>query len=854
MSDFNAIYRCTVYQPRPSEGSILAPAAGAAHSDDFKVATATGVSGFQPYMDTPRGRRGTINPITKKTDTGQLAIRILDARVTAGGSNLTRWVTAFHGDAEGRNRWGGLKVFVEESTDGGSSWDSYYTGRIESVGLQERLYFQLVIRDNADDLDMEIFTGIPHGSATGPVPTCLIPNGLVDGYGDFQTIPYLTGTYHIATGAGRGVFSLTANDSLRLHTFVTKAWPGIHREGGRLHMPGSLPEYGGVKGVWVWCRIDSGGGERNGESGYLLWTGEKLSGGIYEAVYAYHGHYKVFRMMTIELPSAHSEYFNDPPEGSTCSLYVTNQAGPTRELPLLITDVHHVQLWKDILDGHYSRLDPTAGTPLRTVAANSAAFTALIADSTIPTGRFVIEKASKANRWIENHICKPCNLGYYLNADGEVVPVDLRMPTSVGGIPALVNADLDATDPGDWGTDRATAISGIKAKYYIDNRLEQDEIKDSPDLIPDIPPYRIESRDDFIHLVDFGGPALGERELVIDAIGFRASVNERHRGRNRRDWIKAALLGVCEQLRGPYGRGAAVATFAFRRTTNVLNCWPGTWRIATLDPMPDPDDHDRGGSRLVLCLGREEAGPIIRLTLLDAAVNVVSDDPTLGTLAQGTITEHEATMALTLNGDDHAVRLEVAITDTSVGTRPVVGSELWNFDTRVTADGTATLRNLPSNSRIWLRGRSEPAEGDEMKLPSDWVFPTTPGAGYITTDAIAAPTSAAVGSLTATTGVLTWTNGNANYPIEILLKTGTAPASWVRADRIGMAGPGVASYTLIGLDGPSEQHTAGVRHIDSYGGVSAVDNDTFSTLTTTPDCPRPAGICEAITTNELRAD
>lgn len=854
MADLNAIYRCTVYQPRPNEGSILAPAAGAAHSDDFKVATATGVSGFQPYMDIPRGRRGNINPITKKTDTGQLAIRILDARVTAGGTNLTRWVTAFHGDAEGRNRWNGLKVFVEESTDAGSSWSSFFTGRIEGVDLQERLWFQLVVRDNADDLDMDIFTSLPHGSATGPIPTCLIPNGLVEAYGDFQTIPYFSTKYNVVTGAGRGIFTILDNDSRRLYAYVTSAWPGTYRDGGRLVLPGQLPEHGGVKGIWVWCRIDSGGGARDGESGYMLWTGETESGGIFEALNAGGGKYRVWRIMTIELPSTHSEYFVRPPDNAYCSVYVMNNAAPTKELPLLINDVHPCQLWADMLDGYYSMLDPTTGSPLRTVAYNSTAMSALIADATIPDGRFIIDKKGKANKWSEDHICKVYNLGYYFNADGELVPLDLRLPTSVGGIPTLVNSDLNAEDPGDWGTSRASAISGIKAKYYVDNRIEQDDIKDSPDKLPTIPPYRIKSRDDYIHLIDFGGPALGERELLIDAIGYRASANEMHRHRSRIDWMKKNLRGVCEQLRGPYGRGAAVATFAFRRTTNVLNCWPGNWRIATLDPMPDPDDHDRGGSRLVLCLGREEAGPIIKLTLLDTALNIVSDDPTLGTLAQGTITEHEATMGVTLNGEDHAVHLEVAITDTDAGTRPAADSELWHFETRVTADGTATIRNLPSNSRIWLRGRSAPAEGDEMKLPSSWVFPTTPAAGYIDSAAITAPSGASVGSLTATTGILTWTNGDATYPIEILLKTGTAPASWVRADRIAIVMPGVTEYLLVGLDGPSAQHTVGVRHLDNYGGMSTVNNHTFSTTTTTPDCPRPAGLCEAITSNALVAD
>ena len=49
MATYDPIYRFTVYAPRSEdsgETTVLTPPAGAIHSDEFKVASKTGVSGF----------------------------------------------------------------------------------------------------------------------------------------------------------------------------------------------------------------------------------------------------------------------------------------------------------------------------------------------------------------------------------------------------------------------------------------------------------------------------------------------------------------------------------------------------------------------------------------------------------------------------------------------------------------------------------------------------------------------------------------------------------------------------------------------------------------------------------------
>jgi hypothetical protein len=74
---------------------------------------------FRPYLDLPRGRQGSIDPLSKKLTQGALSIRVMDKRTTVGGSNANRWVTAFLGDANGKQRLIGCKILLEESLDGG---------------------------------------------------------------------------------------------------------------------------------------------------------------------------------------------------------------------------------------------------------------------------------------------------------------------------------------------------------------------------------------------------------------------------------------------------------------------------------------------------------------------------------------------------------------------------------------------------------------------------------------------------------------------------------------------------------------------------------------------------------------
>lgn len=833
----DAIYRATIYAPRSedaSETTILNPIGGASHNDDFKVATIEGVSGFQPYLDPPRGRRGSIDPIKRTTSTGQLTLSLIDKRVTEGGSNLSRWVTAFHGNDEGRTRFIGSKVYVEISVDGGSGWDSYFTGRIQKTGLRGRIGFDITVRDMEDDLDFDIFVGRPEASITYANLTPLIPGGIIEDYGPFPTVSKLQGEVR-AWGGMKWIDIDTSSRRERIATIITSGFPNLIWYGSRIGLRTDSR-------VRIYLKITSGARiNEEGEFNFAGGWGTSGGGAISAIRKDGNGHFHIETIGLAALPATDPDYLALPPTSETVEFFIYASLEPTEDRPLYIDEVHPCQLWKDILDGKFSLLDDQ-GDPLRTVAYDSAAFATLIADTTIPNMRLPVFERDKAREWIEKYILRVYNLATYTNEDGEVVPVDMRLPNTLGGIPTLTDSDTYVKDPGGWDQDRASVINHVRFRWYWDVLLDAESITESAPGIPEVAPSRIIEVESLMILANFGRPELGEKGLTIDARGFRAALDETNQ-EERAEWIRRTLLGYAEELKGPFGSGAAFASLRFQRVANVTDCYPGDLRVIDIDVLPDPASNLRGGARLMRCVERLD-GSSIDLTFLDMGPNLVAVTPVVGTLAQTTgDTKHSIDIPITQNVLNDPVRVEYAITATDVGTIPVEGSALWTWGATATADETVSIPYLPSDSRIWIRARSYPDAAQGPKLPSAWVVST--GTDYVDTDAITAPSGVGSASITGSTAEISWTVGDALYDVEILLTLGAVPGSWSNDDRIATLPDGSAEILLRGLDSPSTQHTVGVRHRDRHGGYSSIATHTFSTGATDPTAPRPAGICEA---------
>src|SRR6266704_5602440 len=202
MPSYRPQYRLTVYAPRATdvtEATVLTPAAGAAHSDPFRVTTHPSLAGWKPYLMVLPGRRGRIDPLKKTVDVGEFTFTLLDTRNVAGGSNLSRWLTAFLGDPSGNPLWMALKLYAEESLDNGVTWASFLTGRVQSAKLSGNQRFDIVTRDLAQDMRYRVFVGRPQANASGSLYS-ILPIGLAKNYGSMQKVAPLTGSdlWHLA--------------------------------------------------------------------------------------------------------------------------------------------------------------------------------------------------------------------------------------------------------------------------------------------------------------------------------------------------------------------------------------------------------------------------------------------------------------------------------------------------------------------------------------------------------------------------------------------------------------------------------------------------------------------------------
>ena len=961
MASFLPAYRLTIYRHRSldaTETTVLTPIAGAAHSDEFKVSTITS-SGFKLYLGLPDGRRGRIDPLSKKTDVGEISIGILDVRAGGITDNLTRWMTAFLGDLGDQNQLGGCKAVLEESTNGGGAWSAFFTGRIASIKLRGKLWYDVRIRDASEQLKGDIFVGAPHPSLTYAQMFSQLPVGILDFYGGqvALTSPITGTTDNIESTANFTHISVSNAQRVRVDDVVTddlwatvggyvlvgfplgaptnpKRFTGsglVHvkrldtmaegdfRLGAVEYQPNEVIRaydptiHAGVTGLYIkplrypigvatgTPLVNNGPGYSAGATSIASdgWTvsitgilkqGDIVSFASHSTRYFITADvnsngsgqttFVINPALTASVPDNNAITVQSspsrmamPPNGTSVEFSITKVSRLREDNPncLLINDVHPVTLWRDILDGKFGHLyndDDVAtgillpagknlGDPKRVIPYDSTAFTALIDNETIPSFRAPITKAMPANEFIEEFICKPYGLGYYLNGSGAVVPVDLRFPATVGGAVTLTDTDLETANSLQWEVDATAEITSAKGTRYAEVFIHLNHLgTDTPGLAQRQygPVRRIEVPGD-IGILQFpiivypgmGAPLtqefvyensrgnlFDESPYEIVAIGLRHQTGETialpigssFNITDRNLWAEYTLQGLMRIPQRPFGRGPTTTKVKCRRTANTTPTFPGTLHILTFTALPDPATNLRGGTRLVRCLERTERGIGIDFTFLDLGSSGTATAPTLGTPAQMPGNTFEgAQVAVTLNGSTQSAEVHYAVTATSVGTKPADTSAAWTPAQTIFQGLTVVVQNLPINSRVWWRARTFDLAG--VLLPSAWAYPSTQFVDLATYNP---PTSLVASLLTNTTVHLAWTNGS-SLPIAMYLVTPTTDP----LQKILSLDDGTTSWDLTKLTA-NTNYKAEVRHYRN-GGETTGANTTLTTTNSPSVCP-----------------
>jgi hypothetical protein len=540
---------------------------------------------------------------------------------------------------------------------------------------------------------------------------------------------------------------------------------------------------------------------------------------------------------------------------------------------LAINDVHPAQVLKDVVLGCFGRtyrpwfdqsgaLIPVALPPgknlgdrivggLAVQLTDNAGdgrhgFNALIADTTFPLFRCIVDAQMPIRDFVEKYICQAYGIGYYIDGAGTFVPVDMRQPSSVpGGIATLTDADLVAGKMPGWSYDPTAAVTWGAYTVYGEGMLSISAVLMAGFMFPVITAQMFEVKGGQIIDGDLGNLALSDKQYQVDFKGYRAMPGETagwfnngsfNLGTRYQFVSQMAIRTAHAAVARPYGNGPMIVTLTARRNASTVAIYPGSFFLLNISTNPDPASNTRGPIRLVLCTERAEDGPSVKLAGADWGVTLASNPPTLGTPAQLTGDPgHSATCAVTLNAETEPVEVWINITPTTVGVRPPDNDANWMFVRYNWVNWIAVARFLPGGTRIWWRGRTMPKRHAHMfgmnflisalKLPSGWRYPSsTGGTDFVDLSTLSAATGLTASLNTANSFRVSWTNPDPTRQVEVWLATPTTDPR----RRLAVLSPGSTLYDFKGL-GASKTYRVAIRTIDGAGGYAEATLDVTTT-------------------------
>ena len=831
MTTYDAVYKLSVMAPRsidPDEETVLTPVAGAQHSDKFLVATRGSISdalgSYQPYLQPiAAGHRGRVDVRNKAAAIGVMYFEVVNPALVPGVP-LTRWLEAFLGTLDGQIRAGGLRARAWESLDNGATFTAFWTGRLYTLEqVDSPAKYRLGVRESGDDLKALAWVGRPHSSIAYvgfatllPIAATTVPYGLL------PVVRPLTGTISELTSppdASVRVIVVDVNHVNRTDNIISQ----------------NLREQRTTARVRV-KRLDTQA------VGFFHYYAPNLPS-EQNGLGTHHLHPRFIQIQ--ELDTIDVGYMAFPPNDTAVETWIEPEYEASDATPLLVGDVHPVTLWKALLDGHFGYLwtppEPlppgvSYGDPHLAVPYHAAKFDELEADDRFPLVRFVVTAREPRGNWIQEHILRPANLAYYFDGDGVLNPIDLRRPTDVSAIPTITDDDLQLGAPKEWEYDRSRAITRVDAAYYTDDIQKVDDVYADTAFYPTVKGGALQEVRHPITILDLGSSDLGDEPFALDVAGFRAMPGESLNGQPRTDYLRARLDELAHDTALPFGVGAPTMPLSCKRGS-AGDAQLGELRKISIRSVPDPATNKLGGTRVVRVESRHERQGFVQLSVMDLGLPTVAGVPTLGQPAQEVgNTTIGATTLVTLNAAGDPVEVHFAVTDTGVGTAPVEGDALWTpVPGLVRATGTLTFRPGTPGKRIWVRGRTFPDVRVNYELPSAWV--AAGGTGRVDLATIAAPSSPAGSLQTARSFRVTWTNGSADFPTELLIATPTTDPRVV----VTRLPAGSTQYDFPGDTGlliqPSTTYRVGIRHSVGPEAVSAEVTVDVTTTAVEPTFP-----------------
>lgn len=764
MTTFLPAYRIILYKVRSedtTETAVFVPPVGAVHSDEFKVSTVA-LSGYKEYLALPKGRKGRFDPLKGKYDSPQMTFDLIDKKVSGYSDNLTRWITAFVGDAYGRLKMVGRRMSVEESLDGGATWSPFFAGRISDFSLSGPMTYTLTCRESLSELNQTIFDNQPV-SGTSTCVTQLLPIGLSKDYGTIKgAAAYLSGSIQNTLDSrwtaggltGGSVFAnwLFPRQYGKANVVVFRVSPKSANITDNIASANLQSYLGGSH----WKNINNLSG-LNLDTGSLQtllpvqlrssslqpWQTFRVVAMTYDRG-AFFDKTAIPRVVDIFLTPMSPQSGSTFPQlsalntGSSQPGYQLRVLPPdfekiTEDNPILIPPTHPARLLQDVVNGVYGLRNPN-GTVIRTIPSKATSsfngdqqnFAYLLTQS-YPNASGIISKDSTVTKFIEEYIA-PLGIGYRFEAmstgstvQAVFVPFDNRLPETLPS-DTISNDDLAHATNVQWSIGSpfpyalTTAYLDVGFTYSNDT-LTPDKRTDFPSLNPSkivshpIKFFSLERLSDGDALDTYDNNIM---KLDVPSLRLtRISADE-----DTTDDLDAYVLGggvpyfnsavwrVVDHFENRFANGPVTVTLKCRRNDNIDDLQLGQWVQVDVDVLPDQSSHLRGGIRLMQITEKSEDGLSITIGLTDAGPNARLIAPLVGPLSGSGFSRVDVPVTL-LTGSVRLV-LDTAIVPMNQP-QPDETSSLWrqtyNAVRNNSGSFTQSLSVGRASSSVYVRGQ-----------------------------------------------------------------------------------------------------------------------------------------------------
>ena len=428
------------------------------------------------------------------------------------------------------------------------------------------------------------------------------------------------------------------------------------------------------------------------------------------------------------------------------------------------------------------------------VRYEAAAFTAwnaganpngLIANPLIPP-MFIRATEPTTLRMQVERICRTFGVVPFLNSLGEVAPRFVLMPHDVapGGLTEVTAAIATRPHP-TWGQQTINMVTVCRPTFSSYRVIGRNEILENSNEPLDRIRHTIRTLRDIDH----------DRLSSLKAHVYKMDLTLI----NTLQHAEFLAAQMSRELFDRYGDGAIQGQL--EALSGASSIEPGDFIRLTVASYPNMEIQARGGTRIVQIMGRETR---ISRTFgyMDAGANAQP------------LTAPGVAIAQTAGDTNHSVN--VTISGLTAGARYQLQLKGATPDYVTVAEGSAnetiTISEMPSGTTIDARARETKAN----TIRSAWSAPVSQA-----TASLAAPTNAVVGSIVGDRAQATWTDNEPTYNAEVFLN-GT---------QLAILEPGTTIYNLTKLTASTNYNAPGfaVRYLDRYGGVSASDDDDFST-------------------------